>query len=266
MANSEQRRSLLSVYTHMILSPVNDFQLIRISIAAIMLAISSFLDYRYRSISDLLWIFFGIVIVIIYFFDFPDYNNGILYLISIGLAAGISFGIYRCGLFGGADVLALVTLSAILPTYGSNQEGILAQKITIFVPFVPLIILTNAAILSTSQVLFNMARNFVYFIKYRGKLFEGFKGEPIERKILAIIVGYKSKGKANNRFGFAIERNSNGRKQFDFGLQPAETAEFESRDDVWVTPGLPFIIYLFGGFITMIFVGDLAALIFNILR
>jgi prepilin signal peptidase PulO-like enzyme (type II secretory pathway) len=54
-----------------------------------------------------------------------------------------------------------------------------------------------------------------------------------------------------------------GKREFDFGLREAETAEYELRKDVWVTSGIPYLVYFAAGFIMMILVGDLFAIIFG---
>ena len=225
-----------------------------------MFGTAAFFDLRNRSVSDLLWIVFGAAAGMIYLFNFPSFNDGILDLISIALAGAIAFGIYKSGLFGGADALALFTFSVILPVYG-NTEGAVLTRVTAFHPIAPLIVLTNAAILSVSQVGFNLIRNLVYHRKHPHKLFEGFQHETAARKMLAVLVGHRSE--KTPQYAFAIEKTTEGRKQFDFALEAAETAEYESRQDVWITPGIPFIVYLFAGFVAMILVGDLMAIAFG---
>jgi hypothetical protein len=77
--------------------------------------------------------------------------------------------------------------------------------------------------------------------------------------VFAVIVGHRS---ASPQYSFPIERIIDGKRKFDFSIKPAETAEFEQRKDVWVTSALPFLLYLFAGFIVMILVGDLMSFIF----
>jgi len=48
----------------------------------------------------------------------------------------------------------------------------------------------------------------------------------------------------------------------DFTLKNADSAEFCSSSDTWVTPGVPYMIYIFGGFIVQLVYGDM---IFNLI-
>lgn len=230
-----------------------DFELVRVAVALAMFGCSCYFDLRKRSVSDLVWIIFAAAAAIVYVFDFPSsWNEGIAIVASMALAAGISFGIYRSGLFGGADMLALITFSAILPLYNFGPLVTMDANAS-FHPFAPLIVLTNGVIFSVVQVLANLARNAVH----REGLFEGLQHEPTSRKILAVLIGHRS---ANPKYAFPIERVVRGKRRFDFGLMPAETAEYETRKDVWVTSATPFLLFLAGGFVMMLIAGDLMSL------
>lgn len=243
-----------------------DFEIIRMSLALVMFASSSYFDLKKRSVSDMLWVGFGAAAGIIYVFDFPSsYPQGVLTLTSIGLTAAISYGIYRLGFFGGADALALVTFSAILPLYDGSNGGFFgsaAVSLT-FHPIAPLMVLTNAIILSVSQVILNLSRNVAYLSRHPGKLFEGLEHESTAKKIFATMVGYRSE--KPQQYAFSIERSTNGRREFDFALKPAETTQYETRQGIWVTSAVPFLVYLTAGLIVMIFGGDIMAFICSLI-
>ena len=229
-----------------------DFELVRVSVALAMFASASYFDLRSREVSDLLWVVFAAVAGVIYIFDFPSsVGAGTTVLLSIGITSAAAYGIYRSGLFGGADMLCLITLSAILPTYSGSLLGLHG---TMLHPLAPLIVLTNAVILSIAQVAFNVIRNVAYYSKTSGRLFDGLHHEPVSKKAFAIIIGHRS---SNPRFAFPIERVVAGKREFDFALKNAETAEYELKKDVWVTTGTPFLLYFFAGFVAMIFSGDI---------
>lgn len=237
---------------------MTDFEVVRIVIALAMFASASYFDLKKRAVSDLLWIVFAVAAGIIYIFDLPNYEKGITIMISMVFTAAIAYGIYRFGLFGGADMLALITLSAILPLYDGTFLG---KETLTFHPIAPFIVLTNAVIISVTQIVFNVLRNLVYNSKHPGRLFKGLEHEPTSYKILAIMIGYRSD---NPKYAFPIERVVDGKREFDFGLKPAETADYETKKDVWVTAGLPFLIFFAAGFILMITGGDLLALFFSL--
>jgi preflagellin peptidase FlaK len=236
-----------------------DFELVRVAIALAMFGCSCYFDMRNRSVSDLLWIIFAVAAGVVYIFDFPSsWNEGLAIVTSIALAAGISYGIYRSGLFGGADMLALITFSAIVPLYNFGPLVSLNASSS-FHPFAPLIVLTNGVIFSVVQVLANVVRNAVH----REGLFEGLQHEPTSRKIIAVLIGHRS---ANPKYAFPIERVVRGKRRFDFGLMPAETAEYETRKDVWVTSATPFLLFLAAGFVMMLIAGDLMSLALGLWR
>lgn len=242
-----------------------DFELIRILLAAGMLGGASFLDMRKREVSDLLWVFFGIAAIAVYFLEFA--YGGIFDLfttvVPILIAAAVSFGIYKSGLFGGADALALVTLAVILPTFsGGLAEKILpASSAFLLHPIVPLVVLSNAVIFSLSQIGFNLISNAAYASKNPGRLFEGLEHESIGKKIVAVAIGYKTENRPG--YAFPIEQTVDGRRQFSFVPKNAEKTEYELRCNVWVTRGTPFLAFMLAGFIAMLLLGDVASLLFS---
>jgi preflagellin peptidase FlaK len=235
-----------------------DYGMVRTVLALAMFVSASYFDLRKREVSDLLWIPFAAAAGILYLLDFPaTYEKGILIVVSLGITAGIAFGIYRSGLFGGADMLGLITFSAIMPLFDGSV--LLGQELA-FHKFAPIILLTNAIIFSLAHLIFNVARNLAYNSGHSGTLFEGLEHESTSRKIFAMVVGHRSN---NPRFAFPIEKMEHGKREFDFSLRDAETAEYETRKDVWVTSGIPYLIYFTAGFVMMILVGDILAVIFG---
>lgn len=235
-----------------------DFELVRVTLGLAMFGCACYFDLRSRSVSDLLWIVFAAAAGIIYIFDFPsNWNEGIATIASIGLAAGVSFGIYRSGLFGGADMLAVITFSAILPL-ASFAPLAAVDGTGSFHPFAPLTVLTNGVIISMVQVLVNLVRN----ASHRGGLFRGLQHEPASKKIVAVLIGHRS---ANPKYAFPIEKVVRGKRRFDFAMRDAETAEYETRKDVWVMTAAPFLLFMLAGYVTLIIAGDILALAFNLI-
>jgi preflagellin peptidase FlaK len=233
-----------------------DFELVRVAVALAMFGCACYFDLRNRSVSDGLWLVFAAAAGVLYVFDFPtSWNEGFAIFISMSLASGISFGIYRAGLFGGADMFALITFSAIMPLYNFGPVVSL-DATTSFHPFAPLIVLTNGVIFSAAQVVVNVARN----AGHRKNLFEGLQHEPASRKLIAVLIGHRS---ANPKYAFPIEKTVRGKRTFDFALVPAETADYESRKDVWVTPATPFLLFLCAGLVALVIAGDALALVFS---
>jgi preflagellin peptidase FlaK len=224
-----------------------DVNNIRILLALLMLGIASYTDIRKREVNDMLWIIFGGLSIVTLFFT-PDILHS---LISVGISlivAPIVLLVWRMGFFGGADAFALIVLASLAP--GSTFSN---AQIT------PLTTLTNAALLSIIPIIINMTRNIISILQHKD-IFEGFENETQKSKIIALFMGYRAK---NPRFGFSIEKKDGNSRKFDFALKNADSAEFCSSHDTWITPGMPYLIYIFGGFVVQLVFGDM---IFSLIK
>ena len=85
------------------------------------------------------------------------------------------------------------------------------------------------------------------------EIFEGFD-ETKAKKILASLIGYKAK---NPKFGFAIEKEVDGKKKIDLAIHHAENQEFCTTPNTWITPGIPYLLLIMGGFIIQLIYGDI---------
>lgn len=213
----------------------------RISLAVLMLSIASYTDIKKREIDDKIWMIFGGLSVLMLFFT-PDITHS---LVTIGIAlivAPVALLVWRMGFFGGADAFALIILASLAPsaTFSNFQIN----------PFTTLI---NAVLLSIIPVFVNVVRNIVSILRHED-IFKGFEDEKQKNKIIAMFVGHRSK---NPRFSFAIERQDGNSRKLDFTLKNADSAEFCSSSDTWVTTGMPYMIYILGGFIVQLVYGDM---------
>ncbi|HSF28144.1 MAG TPA: A24 family peptidase C-terminal domain-containing protein [Nitrosopumilaceae archaeon] len=217
---------------------------IRILSALIMLSIATIIDVWKREINDILWIVFGVISVVLIFFE-PSIPDS---MINIGVSlivAPIALLIWRVGIFGGADALGLIVLAALAP-----QLSFSGNTVT------PLTTLTNAAIISVVPVFLNLIRNFIAISRHKN-IFEGFEETKL-KKIAAMFLGYRAE---NPKYGFAIEKVEGNHKKIDFSFHHAENTEFCDKPDTWVTPGIPYILYITVGFVVQLLFGDI---VFNI--
>lgn len=224
---------------------VFDIYNIRILSALIMLTIATTIDVWKREINDILWIVFGAISIVLIFFE-PNIPN---FLINVGISliiAPVVLLIWRIGIFGGADALGLIVLAALAP-----QLGLSGNIVT------PFTTLTNAAIISIAPVFLNLIRNLIAISKHEN-IFDGFKETKL-KKISAIFLGYKAR---NPRYSFSIEKIEEGSKKLDFSLKHAENDQFCNTSNTWVTPGIPYMVYITAGFVVQILFGDV---IFNII-
>jgi len=219
---------------------LTNYDIIGIGLALTMLIVGSIIDIWKREIHDYYWIGFGGFGFLLVFISSDLISN----LLEIGFALIIApfvIVIWRLGLFGGADAFALIALAVIAPMATISEN-----------PITPFTTLSNAAILFVIPFLINVVRNTVAQIKGED-IFEGFD-ESAGKKIAAALMGYKAK---NPKFAFAIEKTENGKKKLDFALHHAENQEFCTKPNTWITPGVPYLLLITGGFIIQIFYGDI---------
>lgn len=228
----------------MMLFDVNAF---RIAMALLMFSIASYTDIKKREIDDRIWIVFGSLAVVLIFFE-PNIPH-ILDLIGISLiVAPVALVIWRIGFFGGADAFALIVLAALAPSATFTSSTIN-----------PFTTLTNAVILSVIPVVANLLYNISAILRHQD-IFKDFENETRRKKMTAMFIGHRAK---NPKFGFAIEKREGDSRKLDFALKNADNTEFCSSPDTWITPGIPYILYIFGGFAVQLVYGDV---IFNMLK
>ncbi len=216
-----------------------ELELTRIVIGVTMLGVATFLDLREREVHDLVWVCFGGLGFLLIILE-PDMIG---HLTTTGIAlivAPLVLLLWRFGLFGGADALGLIALSVIAPLATLSGNAV-----------TPFSVLVNSALLSMAPLIANFARN-VYAIARKEKIFEGID-EPEHKKILAMFFGYKAK---RPRYSFSMEKTVGGSKKLDFSLYNAEKSTFCNKENTWVSPGLPFMVFILGGFLIQLFFGD----------
>jgi len=219
---------------------LTNYNIIGIGLALVMLIVGSIIDVWKREIHDYYWIGFGSVGFLLVFLS----SDLISDLLTIGFALIIApfvIVIWRLGLFGGADAFALVALAVIAPMATISVN-----------PVTPFTTLSNAAVLFIIPFLINVMRNIIAQIRGE-QIFEGFD-ESAGKKLAAILMGYKAK---NPKFGFAIEKIENGKKKLDLAIHHSENQEFCTKPNTWITPGIPYLLLITGGFIIQILYGDI---------
>ncbi len=224
----------------MMIESLTEYNIIGIGLALTMLIVGSIIDIWKREIHDYYWIGFGVVGFLFVFIS----SEIIASLLTIAFALIIApfvLLMWRLGLFGGADAFALIALAVIAPMATISENFI-----------TPFTTLSNTAILFVIPFLMNVIRNIIAQIKGE-KIFEGFD-ESTWKKLAAILMGYKAK---NPKFGFAIEKTEDGKKKLDLAIHHAENQEFCTKPNTWITPGIPYLLLITGGFIIQIFYGDI---------
>jgi len=212
---------------------------IRILFAIVMLSSATIIDIRKREISDLIWVIFGVVSVILLLFE----QDIIQAAFGVGfslIVAPVVLILWRFGLFGGADALGLIVLASLAPM-ATLSDSVVS----------PFSVVVNSALLSVTPMIVNFTRNSIRLLR-KDNIFEDFD-EPTSKKIFAMFLGYKSK---NPKYSFSLETNIGKKKRLNITLHNSDTAEYCNTPNTWVTPGLPFMIFIFGGFILQLLFGD----------
>ncbi len=237
-------------------------EILKILFCAPFLLYACYSDIKKRSVTNDVWL---IMLAGSIFFILYDVSNyGISYLLTLFISAGFIFIIvyipFKIGAFGGADAKSLIVLSIILPAYPGFQA--FGYALPLNKPLVDLFALSvfgNAALLTIivpiGLAVFNLTK----------------MGWHIDNP-LYIFMGYKTKiSELANKHIRLVQAFEvvNGRVQSRFRLGGVEINEKTIRelkalsekglieDEIWVTPGMPFMISITLGFFTAVFYGDM---------
>jgi len=213
---------------------------LRIIAAITMLGYASYTDVTKREVSDYVWIVFGALSVVLLFLE-PQFWQA---LTNVGISlivAPIVLIIWRLGIFGGADAFAIIVLALLVPQITMSENTI-----------TPFTILTNAVIISIIPFFVNLIRNLIA-IGNKNDIFEGFS-ETRKKRIIALFIGYKAK---NPKYSFSIEKKVGKHKKLNLVMHHAEYAEFCEKPNTWVTPGIPYMLFITAGFLVQLFYGDI---------
>ncbi len=229
-----------------------DFITIKFLLFLGFLSFAAVQDVRSRYVSDIIWIIAGIVLIPIIFFEVINGSFDLFAtILSAIFAVAIAYPLNRIGFLGGADVLAIVLLALYMP--------VVAGKELLALPIIAVV--ANASILSLTGVGVNFLRNISMMLRSKD-IFCGFEGEPKHRKIVALFLGYRSQ-EVKGLF-LPMENIENGRRRFNFVIGRA-SSDFARGNDIWVTPALPFIVYITAGYIFLFLIGDLLHLFKSLL-
>lgn len=252
--------------------------LLRVLVSLSFLSASSWQDYKSREVSNRMWVLFaptGFALTLLKcYLEYTAEKTSFIFLwvFSIAITAGISLTLFYMGFFGGADAKALMCLSIAIPTYPEFSS----TRFYVLMPIFPLAVLANAVLASSMLVLVILCYNLIKYARLKGALFEGLEHEPLWRKILVFITGIKidpKKLKSSSHY-IPLEyvtKEKNG--EFTRHLKVSPRLEMEDsgelkieefNGEVWVTPGLPFLIFVTGGFVAALLFGDFVTWLMNI--
>jgi preflagellin peptidase FlaK len=233
-------------------------------------------DVKTREVTDKLWIVYGasgLTLTIIR--TFIDASLILPISLSIGLSTLLALGLSQFALFGGADAKALICLALATPLTPTFTHPMFGYAY----PFLPILVMVTAFVYSGSVVMWILGKNLSRYI-HTGELgfFGALADEPCWKKAFAIMTGYPvglRELKASIHF-YPMEKITQqgygAKRQFIFSLNIEERDELISKLDalvqehfsevdfekleLWATPGLPMLLFIFISFLSSLIFGD----------
>ena len=224
---------------------------IKVLITLVILIKASIYDWKFREIPDSLWIIliaFAIPLNAIQYIFFPHNYNLLFLIIQFIIVLGITIIMLFLG-FGGADIKALIALSIMFPIYPNVWIfPLLNEGFGIFA----LSVLSNSLLVAPAIALGLFFRNVLR--REKGKIiyyFIGYKVDVDNIPKFHNLLEYIDENGKIVRVIKAVEPD-------DEMLNRLKDAKNKGViDKVWVTPALPFLIFMTAGFVVAIVLGDL---------
>jgi len=245
---------------------------LQITVVLSFMLYASWSDIKTREVSNKVWAFLGPVGLAFTLANIHltgSYSKFNDLALSFLITTGIAMALFYLGFFGGADAKALICLSLALP-YPPTEVFTPAFS---FISFLPLSVFANAVLSSVLIAFYALLRNVLRLTSGKS-LFEGLESEPITKKFMSLITGYKVKvSDLKEKFYLypieKIEQTQEGKitkklqvliqAEADREADVAKIAEFSRSglvSEVWATPGLPFLFFITVGLIVTLLFGD----------
>jgi len=244
----------------------------RVILSLSFLLYASWSDWKQREVSNKVWILFAPLAFLLTIIQFVFYSQRLLfsYALSFVITSAMSVALFYAGAFGGADAKALMCLALALPS-----PIYLMPSVRLFLPVFPFTVFSNAVLLAAFTAVYALVRNSLWRLRNNAKLFAGLENESLWRKLTALLTGYKVEPTQLERNphiypleDITAEKNGeNKRMLLTFPKDETREAivarilsagrEGKIRNHIWVTPGLPLLIFITAGLIIALLLGDL---------
>jgi len=243
-----------------------EMDIYRVVFTLLVLAYAGYSDIRNRSVSNIVWLVMAGVSIT--FGGYCTVVQGMSFLIPLIFSATITIAIsyifFRLGLFGAADAKALICIAVLFPsppefTILSHHFPLFGASVPLVFPFA-LIVLLNATILALAVPIFLFFRNLhslgikefmrnaaMCFVAYRAKI-DGLRSDRFTR----LTHTYEEiDGALTIRYSLA------GTPLDSDTVQRLKACHREEKvaAEIWVTPELPFILFIALGFIACCLLG-----------
>lgn len=233
------------------------------------LSYSAYSDLRIREVSDRVWMaYLPVALVVLFFRIILIPHMLVVPIVSVLVTTSLSFLASYLGLFGGADAKALICLGVTFPTYPQFVKPLL----TISNPLFPLAVLYNGYLFSLSTVFYVVMKNLSWKYKTGRSLFENHEDAALFTKIATFVTGYRTDFRTLKEKVYLypmeeVSRSNDGSSRIlrlfthadiERGDLLRDLAEhLKDGEEVWVTPGIPLLVFLLMGLISTVFIGDI---------
>ena len=198
---------------------------LRLALALALLCAASVWDARSREVPDWAWMAGGGLGAALYALDWGDVDA--FWVFSMGSGALVSLLAWRLLPVGGADVLAVVSLSVLCPAWGP-------------VPVPPFVFLGGLLLEHVGAMCLNLRYNLADLARGAPPT-RGLGGSLYERAMAFLCAHRRRPGE---RFTFRAESGEGGKRRIDLSA-PRPDAEFERREGIlvsWAMPAMPFML------------------------
>ena len=253
------------------MNPIQLSEYISVSMTLLTLTVASIYDLRTREVPDKLWLVYGPIGLLLTTYRTLLEPQALLFTaVSIGVSILLAFGLVLFGLSGGADAKALICLGLALPV----PPTILNPMLGFLHPLFPVVVFVTAYIASLSVAVWMLGKNLTLFGKLRSGIFKGLEREPTWKKCLAFITGFPTEtSRLQSTFYLfpmekVVENEAGAHRTFEI-YSNADVdreqllSEFNesmkkvgSPNIVWVTPGLPLLVFILIGLMIGLTIGD----------
>jgi preflagellin peptidase FlaK len=234
---------------------------------------ASWADWKTREINNWVWVLFAPLALTLTAIEYVFFVPGLLVFLGLSFAimSLLAIVLFYAGAFGGADAKALMCLALALPYF----PYYFLSSVSSYSPIFPITVFSNGVLLAAFTVVYALLRNLIWKLRKNSKLFEGLDNESAWHKLLALVTGYKIDISAleKNPHVYPLEDINTKEKDADqrhllvFPKDETQetivariiTAGHEGKiqDGVWVTPGLPLLIFITAGLIVALVFGDM---------
>jgi preflagellin peptidase FlaK len=266
LGSSLKRRSCGDV-----LDPYQISEYVSVSITLIFLTVAAVFDLRTREVPDKVWLVYGPVGLILTIYRVWVEPTLLLFVAaSVSLSILVAFGLVFFGLSGGADAKALICLGITLPL----PPGITNSILGFAYPFFPIVVLVTGYVVSLSVAVWMLGRNLFTLTQHGSGMFEGLEREPIWKKVVAFITGYPTAfshlqstfylypmeevvdDENGARRTFQVYSNADVDREQVLSEFKESMKKVDSPSTVWVTPGLPLLVFILAALVIVLIVGD----------